>query len=102
KMDPTLAEVLLNNLLINAIKHNIPDGNIEIHLQEQQLSVRNTGQPLTEAPEDLFGRFRKGTDANQSLGLGLAIVREICAIYGFEATYSYQDPWHELTIFWKY
>ncbi|MCB0560686.1 MAG: HAMP domain-containing histidine kinase [Lewinellaceae bacterium] len=101
KMDPTLAEVLLSNLLINAIKHNLPGGNIEARLQEKKLSIRNTGKPLTGPSEDLFKRFRKGTDASPSLGLGLAIVKEICAIYGFEAKYAYQDNWHELTISWK-
>lgn len=99
-MDPTLAEVLLNNLLANAIKHNLTDGSIEIALQEKQLRVRNTGAPLNIAPEALFERFRKGADASPSLGLGLAIVKEICDIYGFKASYAYEGGWHELSIAW--
>lgn len=99
-MDPTLAEVLLNNLLVNAIKHNLHDGQIEVSLQEGRLRIRNTGKPLEVSPDELFGRFRKGTGASPSLGLGLAIVREICAIYGYETRYEYQGNWHTLTVLW--
>lgn len=99
-MDPILAEVLLNNLLVNAIKHNIPDGAIELALGAERLDIRNTGKPLATSPDDLFGRFRKDVDAGPSLGLGLAIVKEICAIYGFGIKYDYQDNWHGLTLSW--
>lgn len=99
-MDPTLVEVLLNNLLVNAIKHNMDDGSIKVTLQDDQLTVGNTGAPLNVPPEGLFERFRKGAEAGSSLGLGLAIVKEICDIYGFEARYAYQDGWHELAIVW--
>ncbi len=99
-MAPTLAEVLLNNLLGNAIKHNIPEGQIEVFLQAEQLTVRNTGAPLDVPPESLFERFRKGAGSSPSLGLGLAIVREICDIYGFKAEYAYTNGWHELRMLW--
>lgn len=99
-MDPTLAEVLLNNLLGNAIKHNIPEGRIEVILHSEQLTVRNTGAPLNVPPGSLFERFRKGAGSNPSLGLGLAIVREICDIYGFKTEYTYANGWHELRISW--
>ncbi|MCB9290027.1 MAG: sensor histidine kinase, partial [Lewinellaceae bacterium] len=99
-MDPTLAEVLLNNLLVNAIKHNFSDGRIDISLRKGKLLIRNTGKPLDSSPETLFERFRKGADASPSLGLGLAIVKEICNIYGFKAQYDFQDGWHELSVTW--
>ena len=99
-MDSTLAEVLLNNLLVNAIKHNFSDGRIDISLRKGKLLIRNTGKPLDSSPETLFERFRKGADASPSLGLGLAIVKEICNIYGFKAQYDFQDGWHELSVTW--
>lgn len=99
-MDPTLAEMLLNNLLVNAIKHNLHGGQIEVSLQEERLCIRNTGKPLEVAAEELFERFRKGAGASPSLGLGLAIVREICAVYGYEVRYECQDNWHILTVLW--
>ncbi len=98
-MNPTLLEVLLNNLIGNAIKHNHPNGKIEVTLQQKLLTIRNTGAPLGVAPNDLFERFRKGTDASPSLGLGLAIVKEICTRYNFEINYDYRDKWHGLSIF---
>lgn len=99
-IDPTLAEILLNNLLVNAIKHNIPDGSIEVLLQERHLIVRNTGKPLATVPNDLFERFSKGVNSSPSLGLGLAIVKEICSTYGLEPKYEYESNWHKLTISW--
>ena len=99
-MDPTLAEVLLNNLLVNAIKHNFSDGRIDISLRKGKLLIRNTGKPLDSSPETLFERFRKGADASPPRGLGLAIVKEICNIYGFKAQYDFQDGWHELSVTW--
>jgi two-component system sensor histidine kinase QseC len=89
---------LLNNLLGNAIKHNLPGGTIEVTLREKRLTIRNTGKPLTTPPEKLFERFRKDADASPSLGLGLAIVKEICLSYGFEVKYEVQNEWHELSI----
>ncbi|HMQ46509.1 MAG TPA: HAMP domain-containing sensor histidine kinase [Saprospiraceae bacterium] len=95
---PVLLETLLSNLLINAIEHNIPQGSIEIHVLENQLLIRNTGRALNLDPALLFERFRKGTDASGSAGLGLAIVRSICDSYGWKIDYSVDDPWHVLCV----
>ncbi len=93
-MDPTLAEVLINNLLGNAIKHNVQNGEIKVHLNDKQLKICNTGNPISISRDKLFERFQKGTDTAPSLGLGLAIVKEICTCYGFEARYDYNDKQH--------
>ncbi len=98
-MDPTLAEVLLNNLFGNAIKHSLPHGQIEITLKEKELCVRNTAKPLAVDPNELFARFRKGEGAAPSLGLGLAIVKEICMSYNFDVKYEYKDGWYSLFVF---
>ena len=42
-MDSTLAEILFSNLLQNAVKHNIPNGNIRIELNQKNFSIANTG-----------------------------------------------------------
>lgn len=97
-MDPTLAEVLINNLLGNAIKHNLQDGKIKVHLNKEKLQICNSGAILTIPSDTLFQRFHKGTESAPSLGLGLAIVKEICTCYGFEARYDYKDKEHCLSI----
>jgi len=91
---PMLAETLLSNLLNNAIKHNIPDGKIEIELAKKSLTIKNTGKKIDIAPEKLFERFKKGGTASQSLGLGLAIVKKICDTHGFSIRYSHDGNMH--------
>lgn len=98
EIHPVLADVLLNNLLENAIKHNLPNGQIDIHLSTDKLSIANTGTPLETPPLELFERFAKGSTNHQSLGLGLAIVREICNLYGWNISYDIQQDRHQLVV----
>lgn len=95
---PDLIDILLNNLLTNAIKHNKVGGEIQIQLNEHQLSIRNTGAAPAVPVANLFGRFQKGDDASASVGLGLAIAKEICEVYDWKISYHYQQDWHELSI----
>lgn len=97
-IDPTLADVLVGNLVRNAIRHNLPDGQIYVSLNEQRLLVRNTG-PEPEVPtESLFDRFRRSSHTPNSLGLGLAIVKKICDANQLGVSYRYGSGWHEVVV----
>ncbi len=107
KMEPTgpvmhaaLAEVLVNNLLTNAIRHNVEKGRIVINLSPERLTVCNTGNPVVGNPEQLFERFRKETTQSASLGLGLALAKTICQVNGLTLTYEVESDWHQLTVHW--
>ncbi|MEZ0610795.1 sensor histidine kinase [Fibrella sp. WM1] len=93
-----LVESLLTNLVSNAIRHNVPDGRIEVRSSADQLQLSNTGAPLMSDPMALFERFRKEATGNESVGLGLAIVRQIGETYGLTVTYQYADGLHTLTL----
>ena len=41
----TLLEILLNNLISNAIRHNYKGGEIIINLTAEKLVIKNTGEP---------------------------------------------------------
>ena len=97
---PALAEILVNNLLTNAIRHNVENGKIIITLQEGKFCVKNTGKALNLNPEQLFERFRKESTSSASLGLGLALVKTICEVNGQKLTYDIDDEWHILTVSW--
>lgn len=99
-MHPALAEILVNNLMTNAIRYNSDRGNIEITLVKGRLTVRNTGSPLHVAPELLFERFRKEGSHSASLGLGLALAKTICQVNGQTLTYEIDGDWHTLTVAW--
>jgi signal transduction histidine kinase len=83
---PALAEILISNLIDNAIRHNIPDGHIHIttatYGNQVTLTVANTGPhvPASQAPRLLepFHRLDgKRGHYQGGLGLGLSIVAAI-------------------------
>ncbi|PSK91434.1 sensor histidine kinase [Taibaiella chishuiensis] len=98
RIHPTLAEMLLNNLLSNAIRHNIEQGMIEIRLTPSRLTVINTGLPPEIPTEELFLRFKKSNQSADSIGLGLAIVKQICEVNQFDISYAYQQGQHIINI----
>lgn len=93
-----LAESLVTNLVSNAIKHNQPNGRIELVASAHQLCLTNTGSPLNASPERLFERFKKESTSPESVGLGLAIVRQICDSYGLRITYGETEGLHQFCI----
>lgn len=97
-LDPTLADVLVSNLVRNAIRHNQEDGAIEVQLDRERLVIRNTGAPPSIPTTDLFKRFRKNQQSEKSMGLGLAIVKKICDTNQLEVAYHFMDGWHEISV----
>jgi signal transduction histidine kinase len=98
QMNPHLAEILLINLIKNAVRHNISGGELIIELSKQKLQIANSGLPLNMDPEMLFKRFHKSSSSPESLGLGLAIVQKICNIYNFKIEYNYQNEMHTMSV----
>jgi len=87
RMHPGLADSLLQNLLQNAVKHNVRGGELAVTLTPQGLKISNTGPAVTGDPTRFFERFRKHNAASESPGLGLSIVQQICSYYGFCVEY---------------
>jgi len=96
-MNGYLADILLNNLLTNAIRHNQDGGKVEIRLRERKLRVSNSGAAPGFDPARIFDRFIKGAHSGGT-GLGLAIVRQICENYHFGLEYSYADEVHTVEL----
>lgn len=94
EMNEVLADVLISNLLSNAVRYNIENGYIKCIIDNESITISNTGLPLTTDPELLFRRFNKGGDNPQSVGLGLSIVRKITDNYKMTINYSYSRNIH--------
>jgi signal transduction histidine kinase len=92
-----LADILLNNLLTNAIRHNHNGGKIDIRLVERRLRISNSGPELGFEAATIFDRFVKGMHSGGS-GLGLAIVRQICDNYRFPLQYGFKEGVHTIEI----
>ena len=98
-MNAALLEILIANLIQNAIRHNMPNGFIRTSIYQDYFMVENIGKPLKHPPQKLFERFRRESNLEESLGLGLSIVKRICEQYNFEITYTCSsDNIHTLVI----
>ncbi len=97
-MDPALAEVLVNNLVSNSIRHNIQGGLITLIVTRESLILSNTGPVLNDDPSVLFDRFRKSGAHPDSVGLGLSIVQKITALYGMKVGYTFREGFHTLSV----
>ncbi len=97
-MNPYLADILFANLIKNAIRHNLPGGELIIRIEANSLTISNSGKELKVDKEMLFGRFHKQSASPESLGLGLAIVQKICEVYGFTVSYRYEDSLHHFSV----
>src|SRR5258708_3964301 len=93
-----LADLLLTNLVSNAIRHNIPQGRIRVNLSKAGLVISNTARDPGVPTVELFERFKKGNPRGDSIGIGLAIVRQICDMMNFKIVYEYTSCWHHVAI----
>ena len=99
-MNSELADILVNNLLNNAIKHNYKGGVISCTLSSEQLTIANTGQPLTFDSARIFKRFQKSSHSDGT-GLGLAVVKQICNTSNFSISYSHDGKEHLVMVNWS-
>jgi two-component system, OmpR family, sensor kinase len=84
KIDRKKVIKVIDNLLSNAIKYNKVNGKIEITLQKNTLTIKDTGIGIDkENIEKLFTRYARFTDTTGGFGIGLHIVKSILDEYGF-------------------
>ncbi|PKP15666.1 MAG: sensor histidine kinase [Bacteroidetes bacterium HGW-Bacteroidetes-23] len=88
-----LIEILINNLLLNSIRHNSQKGIVEVTLNKSGLHISNSGIKTLET-EHLFKRFKKTSDVSSGSGLGLAIVKQICKRHNWSINYKFQKYLH--------
>lgn len=88
----SLADVMVSNLLSNAIRFNHQGGSIEIKLTQNELRIANTSALPALDGDKIFHRFyRHPASPSDGTGLGLAIVRQAVNSCGFEIRYAYEN-----------
>jgi two-component system, sensor histidine kinase and response regulator len=89
--DPGEVEIVLNNLVTNAVKYNREAGHVDVRINADDdvvtIRVADTGIGMTpEESAKLFGEFvRIKNDKTRNIlgsGLGLSIVKKIAQVYG--------------------
>jgi two-component system, OmpR family, sensor histidine kinase QseC len=98
-MDPSLGDILVHNLVKNAIVHNQQRGELEADLRPGFLTIINSGAEPGYPTEHYFSEFVKGPES-KGLGLGLALVRRICSVSGISVEYTWADGYHRIILRW--
>ncbi len=92
-----LTEVLINNLILNAIRHTPINGSISIKLNNSVFEVSNSGTEKLNS-DLLFKRFSRFSKDNDGSGLGLAIVKEICKSQNWTIDYRFENYNHIFSV----
>jgi signal transduction histidine kinase len=95
-----LMDILLNNLFSNAIRHNVPDGEIHAQLDGRSLRVSNTGRGEALDGGRIFRRFYKNGGQAGNNGLGLSIIKQICDTTAMQVQYAFAEGRHSFIISW--
>jgi signal transduction histidine kinase len=101
KANKTLIEILVSNLLSNAIRYNVEGGELRINLRADLLSIENSGNGQMTDGNRIFERFYKAGDHAGSVGLGLAIAKEICDLYKYKLAYEHAGKYHKFKVRFK-
>ena len=92
KIQPRDLDLILGNLVGNAVKYNPPGGKVRVEWDEvrRTLGVRDTGHGIPpDSLPHIFERFYRGDAARargEGTGLGLAIVKHAAQRYGIQVS----------------
>jgi len=95
-----LTDILLNNLLSNATRHNFSNGSIKIVLKEKTLEISNSSKEKELNSKQMFLRFFSQDKKSRYNGLGLSIIKQICDVSGFTIRYLFTGNEHRFVLSW--
>lgn len=78
KANRSLLESMVNNLVVNAVRHNKTSGEITVFLSDNRLMVSNTSDDAALDADQIFNRFYRPSEKTTGNGLGLSIVKAVC------------------------
>jgi len=93
-----LLESMINNLIVNALRHNKKYGEINISIMNRQLIICNTSTEGELNKKNLFHRFYTSSQGKKGNGLGLAIIKAICDYHSWGIDYYYKNSMHYFII----
>lgn len=108
-IDPEQVARILDNLLMNALKHSTPPKAIAVRLSSDPssvyLTVENEGERISDAQAaKLFDRFYKTETAERNArlqagaGLGLAIAKQLAESQGGRLALAYENGHYAFTL----
>lgn len=97
KGNNALAELLINNLLINAMRYTITNGTIAVSLTAKEFRVTNSGTAALNSGL-IFKRFARLSQEKSGSGLGLSIVEKVVRFHNWKIKYDFQGEQHVFTV----
>lgn len=97
KTNSTLLEILLSNLLTNAIRYSKENSKIDIQVSGHYLVISNPGTQALKQ-EHLFQRFGRVNNETPATGLGLAIIHQVCLQFKWDITYAFEACQHKFSV----
>lgn len=97
-------EMMLNNLLDNAVKYSSAKSDVNINLHDQEdhiiLEISNMGDILSEGEQEkIFDKFYRGRNSKViGCGLGLAIVKKIAEMHKAKIAFSSNNKLHTISL----
>ena len=101
KANRSLLESMVNNLVVNAVRHNKTSGEITVFLSDNRLMVSNTSDDAALDADQIFNRFYRPSEKTTGNGLGLSIVKAVCDYHGWKILYAYADGKHQFVVIFR-
>ena len=102
--DPALLEIVLDNLLGNAVAYTPADGTVDVSITAQCIGIGNAAPGLTGSDLARFGRrfWRKGAgeDGVGHAGLGLALAQAAARALGMRLEFTLDAGTLRATLAW--
>ncbi len=92
---------LLDNLLSNAIKYNKKLGELNIMLNQQSLTIQNSGHSIEPKKiTEIHQRFKRANSSEGGFGIGLDIIGQVVQRYNFNFEINSKENHTEVNILW--
>ena len=101
KANRSLLESMVNNLVVNAVRHNKTSGEITVFLSDNRLMVSNTSDDAALDADQIFNRFYRPSEKTTGNGLVLSIVKAVCDYHGWKILYAYADGKHQFVVIFR-
>ena len=93
-INSNLAEILVGNLVLNALKYAPKGSEIQALFTENEIHISNKGNGKSLATDLLFKRFQRQNNQENGTGLGLEIAMQIANSASLKLTYEFKENRH--------
>lgn len=94
KINANLAEILVNNLLLNSLKYAPKGSEVIVAFTENEMSISNKSNAGSLDKNLLFKRFQRQNNQETGTGLGLEIAKQIATSFDLKLIYVFRENQH--------